>query len=172
MWALELLDTLLPIPLDQYGIFPRSPLGLMGIIFAPFLHGSWSHLLANTPPFLIFGGIISLGGTGEFWLVTLGCGLIGGLGTWMFSPSNTITVGASGIVFGYFGYLLLRGFFERKFSSILISLAIGIVYGGIIWQVFPSANPRISWTAHFFGFVGGVILARMLGGSKRQTSLP
>ena len=167
MWGLELIDALLPLPLDQFGIHPRSLSGLIGIAVSPFLHGSWSHLMANTPPLLIFGGLISFGGATEFWLVTLGCGLISGLGTWAFSPSYTVTVGASGIVFGYFGYLLLRGFFERKFSSIAISLVIGFVYGGIIWQAFPSSDARISWTAHFFGLIGGVLLARFLGSSKR-----
>jgi membrane associated rhomboid family serine protease len=169
MWGLECLDWVTPgIQLEQFGIHPRSPLGLVGIVFAPVLHSSWSHLFTNTSPFVIFGGLIALNGVAEFWMVTLGCALISGLGTWLFSPANSITVGASGVIFGYFGYLLLGGFFERKFSSILISLAVGLGYGSIIFQVFPTER-GISWAAHFFGLVGGVLIAQILGQQKRSS---
>lgn len=167
MWGLELLDWLTPgLPIDRFGIHPRSLSGLLGILVAPVLHSSWSHLLTNTSPFVIFGGLIALNGASEYWLVTLGCALISGLGVWLVSPTHSITVGASGIIFGYFGYLLLRGFFERKASSIIISLIIGFSYGSILLQVFPSEK-GISWSAHFFGLLGGVLIAQVLGKRKR-----
>lgn len=170
MWGLEILDWATPgLALDRFGIQPRSGWGLLGIVFAPVLHSSWSHLLTNTSPFVIFGGLIALNGAEEYWLVTLGCALISGLGVWLVSPTYSITVGASGIIFGYFGYLLLRGFFERKPSSIIISLAIGFFYGSILLQVFP-AERGVSWSAHFFGLVGGVILAQLLGKRKRGSA--
>ena len=171
MWILEFVDWVTPgLELEQFGIIPRSLSGLLGILFAPILHSTWSHLITNTPSFLIFGGLIALNGSAEFWLVTIGCALISGLGVWLVSPTNTITVGASGVIFGYFGYLLLRGFFERKLSSIIISLAIGLCYGSIIFQVFP-AERGISWSAHFFGLVGGVLIAQFLGQRKRISNL-
>ncbi len=171
MWGLELFDWVTPwIRLDEFGIHPRSLLGLPGIVFAPMLHHSWPHLLSNTTPFVIFGALIAMNGATEFWAVTLGSALISGLGTWLVSPSYTITVGASGIIFGYFGYLLLRGFFERKFSSILISLVVGLCYGSIIFQVFPTER-GISWSAHFFGLVGGVVVAQFLSQHKRRSNL-
>ncbi|MEM9136030.1 MAG: rhomboid family intramembrane serine protease [Cyanobacteria bacterium P01_F01_bin.42] len=168
MWGLELLDWTMPgLDLDRFGIQPRSLSGLLGIVCAPVLHSSWSHLLTNTSPFVIFGGLIALNGAAEYWLVTLGCALISGLGVWLVSPSYTITVGASGVVFGYFGYLLLRGFFERQLSSIVISVAVGFFYGSILFQVFP-AERGVSWSAHFFGLLGGVMIAQFLGRRKRR----
>ena len=172
MWGLELMDWLTPgLYLDWFGIHPRSLPGLLGIFVAPVLHSSWSHLLTNTSPFLIFGGLIALNSATEYWIVTLGCALISGLGVWVVSPPQTVTVGASGVIFGYFGYLLLRGFFERKVSSIIISLAVGFFYGSILFQVIPSER-GISWSAHFFGLVGGVLIAQFLGKRKRNTSSP
>ena len=171
MWGLEFLDWITPgILFEQFGIHPRSPFGLLGILFAPVLHSSWSHLITNTSPFIIFGGLIALNGAAEFWWVTLSCVCISGLGVWLVSPTNSITVGASGVIFGYFGYLLLRGFFERKLSSIFISLAVGFCYGGIIFQVFP-AEQGVSWPAHFFGLVGGVVVAQVLSKQKRSSHL-
>ena len=161
MWLLQLLNWLLPqLQLDSYGIRPRDAGWLPGIFIAPLLHGSWAHLIANTPPLIIFGGLVSLQGIRRFWLVTVMSALISGLGVWLFSPENAITVGASGVIFGYFGFLLLRGLFARSIGSILISLIVGFVYGGTIWGVLPS-SPNVSWQAHLFGFLGGVLAASL-----------
>lgn len=161
MWLLELCNWLLPqLQLDSYGIRPRDISWLPGIIIAPLLHGSWAHLIANTPPLIIFGGLVSLQGIRRFWLVTVMSALISGLGVWLFSPENAITVGASGVIFGYFGFLLLRGLFARSIGSILISLIVSFVYGGTIWGVLPS-SPNVSWQAHLFGFLGGVLAASL-----------
>ena len=161
MWLLELVDWSLPqLRLDNYGIHPRNISWLPGIAIAPLLHGSWTHLIANTPPLFIFGGLVSLQGLRRFWLVTVVSILISGLGVWLFSPSYAITVGASGVIFGYFGFLLLRGLFARSIGSILISLIVSFVYGGTIWGVLPS-SPNVSWQAHLFGFLGGVLAASL-----------
>ena len=161
MWLLELIDWSLPqLRLDNYGIHPQNISWLPGIIIAPLLHGSWTHLTANTPPLLIFGGLVSLQGLRRFWLVTIVSILISGLGVWLFSPYYAITVGASGVIFGYFGFLLLRGLFARSISSILISLIVGFLYGGTIWGVLPS-SPNVSWQAHLFGFLGGALAASL-----------
>ncbi|MEL4894997.1 rhomboid family intramembrane serine protease [Crocosphaera sp. Alani8] len=162
MWVLETLNWSLPgLQLDAYGIHPQNPRWLVGIVLAPFLHGSWTHLMANTPPFLLFGGLIVLRSVKEFWLVTIISMLISGLGVWLISPIDSVTVGASGVIFGYLGFLLLDGFFKRKILSIAISLGVGFFYGSLIWQALPSA-PNVSWQAHLFGLIGGILAASFL----------
>lgn len=161
MWLLELLSWLFPqFQLDSYGIRPQDFSWLPGIIIAPLLHGSWAHLIANTPPFLIFGGLILLQGVGVFWLVTLISVLVSGLGVWLFSPNYVVTVEASGVIFGYFGFLLSRGLLTRSQSAIAIFLLVIFLYGGMIWGVLPS-SPNVSWQAHLFGFMGGVLAAKL-----------
>lgn len=162
MWSLELIDIFLfRGSLDRYGIRPRSLSGLWGILFAPWLHGGLGHLIANTIPFVILGWLVMLRETSDFWIVTAITMLVGGLGVWLVGSPYTVHIGASTLIFGYLGYLLLRGYFERSFSSILISLGVGFLYGGILWGVLP-ARPGISWQGHLFGFIGGAIAARLL----------
>ena len=162
IWALEILDLLfLGGALNAYGIRPRSIIGLRGILFAPFLHGGLAHLVANTVPFLTFGWLIMLREASDFFVVTAVTMLISGLGVWLFGSPYTIHIGASGLIFGYFGFLLLRGYFERSFSAILFSLIVGLLYGSLIWGVLP-LQVGISWQGHLFGFLGGVLAARLL----------
>lgn len=162
MWSLELIDIFLfRGSLDRYGIRPRSFSGLWGILFAPWLHGGLGHLIANTIPFVILGWFVMLRETSDFWIVTAITMLVGGLGVWLVGSPYTVHLGVSTLIFGYLGYLLLRGYFERSFSSILISLGVGFLYGGILWGVLP-AQPGISWQGHLFGLIGGAIAARLL----------
>src|SRR5215213_8678642 len=120
-WFIEIADFIVPGRwLDSHGIVPRTLAGLLGIFFTPFLHGGFAHLAANTIPFLTLGFLVMLRGLGTFLGVTLTIMVLGGLGVWLFAPSNTIHIGASGVIFGYIGYLLARGYFERQFGSILI----------------------------------------------------
>ncbi|MGK7891724.1 MAG: rhomboid family intramembrane serine protease [Leptolyngbyaceae cyanobacterium] len=168
MWCLEAADRLLPmLNLEQYGIYPRNLQRWYGIVCAPFLHGSWRHLLMNTPPFIIFGGLIALQSLGDLWIVSAIATLVSGIGVWLIAPAQTITLGASGVIFGYFGFLLFRGLFERSFVSLFISIAIAVSYGGLIWQVFPT-EPHISWQAHLFGFIGGVLAASLYSLPEEQ----
>jgi membrane associated rhomboid family serine protease len=165
MWAIEIIDHIPGMNLDIYGIMPRSIIGLRGILFAPFLHGSFAHLIANTVPFLTLGWLVMLRRTSDFWWVTAIAALIGGLGTWLIAPAFSIHIGASGIIFGYLGFLLSRGYFEQNFGSMLFSIAVGVLYGGLLWGVLPQ-QPGISWQGHLFGFIGGVVAARILAVSK------
>lgn len=167
-WGLEFIDFFVfRGSLDVYGIQPRSIIGLRGILFAPFLHGSFAHLTANTIPFLTLGWLIMLREVSDFFVVTIITALVSGVGVWLTAPINSITIGASGLIFGYFGFLLLRGYFERSFAAILFSLIVGLLYGGIIWGVLP-LQYGISWQAHLFGFIGGAIAARLLARTKRK----
>ncbi|WP_088892100.1 rhomboid family intramembrane serine protease [Leptolyngbya ohadii] len=160
MWGLEFLDAFLGGALNQFGILPRTIVGLRGIFFAPFLHGNFPHLIANTAPFLVLGWLVMLRRTSDFFVVSAIVMLIGGLGTWLFG-SMAFHIGASGVIFGYLGFLLSRGYFERRFGSILFSIVVGLMYGGLIWGVLPG-QPGISWEGHLFGFIGGIVAAKLL----------
>jgi membrane associated rhomboid family serine protease len=167
MWILEFIDIfVLRHGLDVYGILPRNVVGLRGILFAPFLHGGFPHLIANTIPFLTLGWLIMVRETSEFFSVTVVTMIVGGIGVWLFG-APAYHIGASGLVFGYLGFLLLRGFFERSFVSIAIALGVFALYGSALWGVVPS-NPGISWESHLFGFLGGAIAAKSLSQVKKR----
>jgi len=167
MWILELLDaTVLRHQLDFYGIIPRQEIGLRGILFAPFLHGNLTHLIANTIPFVTLGWLVMLQETSDFFVVTAITMVVGGLGVWLFGATGSIHIGASILIFGYLGFLLLRGYFERNLPSMILSLVVGVLYGGAIWGILPTQS-GVSWEGHLFGFLGGVIAARLLARPKR-----
>ena len=166
-WILEILDQFVfHHTLDGYGIRPHSLIGLRGILFAPFLHGGFGHLIANTVPLLILGWLVMIQETSDFWIVTLITMLVGGVGTWILGAPNSVHIGASSLIFGYLGFLLLRGYFQRNIASILLSLVVGFLYGGLIWGVLPT-QPGISWQGHLFGFLGGVLSAKLIAKEKR-----
>lgn len=171
MWILEIVDIFLGgtggrcAGLNQFGIFPRQTAGFLGILFAPFLHGGFGHLIANTVPFITLGWLVMLRRTADFWIVTAIAILVGGLGTWLFG-SPGCHIGASGVIFGYLGFLLSRGYFERRIGSILFSLIVLLLYGGLLWGILPTV-PMISWQGHLFGFIGGVVAAKLLATPKR-----
>lgn len=169
-WFVELIDFIVPGRwLDSHGIVPRTLSGLFGIFLAPVLHGGFAHLAANTIPFLTLGFLVMLRGLGTFIGVTLTIMVLGGLAVWLLAPGNTIHIGASGVIFGYIGYLLSRGYFERSFGSILIAIIVAVVYGGALWGVLPS-DPRISWQGHLFGFLAGIVTAWLLKGDKQRAA--
>ena len=160
MWAVEILDLLPFIHLDRSGIRPRTIAGLAGIVFAPFLHDGFRHLIANSIPFVVLGGIVLLGGRRVFWRVTLFVMLAGGLGVWLFAGRSTNHIGASGLIFGYLGFLLARGFFQKSLTWMLIACAILVAYGGLLFGVLP-VRAGVSWQGHLFGFLAGVGAARL-----------
>lgn len=158
LWGIQMLNLLSGYSFNSYGIIPREFIGLRGIIFSPFLHGSIEHLVMNTLPLTILGCILILRGVGSFLLVSLLIALISGLGVWLFGRDHTVHVGASGIIFGYFGFLIFKGVFDRRIGTLVISGVVTFLYGGMIWGVFPSRQD-VSWEGHLFGFVGGVLCA-------------
>lgn len=166
MWVLELVDIIfLKQALNIYGILPREMIGLRGILFAPFLHAGLPHLISNTIPFLFLGWFVMLQETSDFFIVTAITMLVSGFGVWLFGATG-LHVGASGVIFGYLGFLLARGYFERNFPSILLSIIVGIFYGGAIWGVLP-IQQGVSWEGHLFGFAGGVLAASFLAREKK-----
>ena len=169
-WLLEILDQFVfRGSLDIFGIIPHQVIGLRGILFAPFLHGDFPHLIANTVPFLILGWLVMLQETSDFFIVTGLTMLVGGLGVWLFASPGSIHIGASILIFGYLGFLLLRGYFQRNIPSILLSILVFLLYGGTIWGVLPS-RPGISWQGHLFGFLGGVLAAKLIATEKKHYS--
>jgi len=160
MWVVEILDAI-AFNLDQYGIEPRDVDGLPGIAFAPFLHAGFGHLIGNTIPFLFLGAVIAVGGLARVALVTAIIAVIGGLGTWLVAPEGSVTIGASGIVFGYATYLLTRGLFSRSLWHLGVGLVVLLVYGTtLLFGLVPT--PGVSWQGHFFGGVGGIVAARWI----------
>lgn len=161
MWVLEVTDYLLGGSLDGYGIRAHDVNDLPDIFSAPFLHGGFPHLMANSIPFLVLGFLTALRGLGRFLGTNLIIIVVGGLGVWLTGPSYAETLGASILIFGYFGCLLGRALFERQVLDLLIGVGVGVVYGTMILGVLPN-QPGISWQGHLFGLLGGVLAAWML----------
>lgn len=147
--------------LTGYGVRPRSLEGLWGILFAPFLHASVAHLVANTIPLLILGWLVLLRDARHFVPVTLLAMLGSGLAAWLLGAPNSVHIGASGVVFGYLGFLILAGWFARSFVSIVLSVGVVMTWGGAVMGVLPGA-PGVSWQSHLGGFIGGVLAAKWL----------
>ena len=165
-WLVEAADAVIfDGSLDMYGVRPRTLIGLRGLIFAPFLHSGFGHLMANTIPFLIMGWFVLLRGTREFVLVTVITAVSSGLGAWLFGAPNSVHIGVSGVIMGYFGYLLMRGYFERSLTAVLWSIFIIVLYGGLLWGVLPGQN-GVSWQSHLFGFLGGGLAAYWLANGQ------
>lgn len=173
LWLVELADRLVfttpgdPAGLDDDGIIARHLDGLGGILWSPLLHGSWAHLEANSLPFLILGFLVFAGGAGQWFAVTAVVWLLGGALTWLTgSPGSTI--GASGVIFGWLAFLLVRGFFARSGRQIVLAVVLLFVYGGVLWGVLPS-TPGVSWQAHLFGGLAGVLAAWLTASADRRS---
>jgi membrane associated rhomboid family serine protease len=169
MWVVEVIDSLDSHRLDSDGIVPRSASHLYGILAAPFLHASFSHLLGNTLPFVVLGLAIALAGAARVLAVTAIVALASGIGTWLTAPGGSITIGASGVVFGYATYLLSRGLFDRSVAELALGALVGVLFAGaLLWGLAP--HPGVSWEAHLFGAIGGVLAARMLSSSPHRSA--
>jgi len=161
MWVSEVIDSIADHRLDQYGIVARQVDGLDGIVFSPFLHGGFGHLIGNTIPFLILGAVIAFNGAARVALVTLIVAGLGGLGTWLIAPGNSVTIGASGVVMGYATYLIARGVFSRRIVELVLGGVVAVIWGGML---LGSLVPRegVSWQAHLCGGIAGVVAAWLL----------
>jgi membrane associated rhomboid family serine protease len=165
MWVVEMVDSLDGHRLDRDGIVPRSVSHLYGIVFAPLLHASFGHLIANTIPFLLLGLTIALAGAVRVVAVTAIVALASGVGTWLTAPAGSVTLGASGVVFGYVTYLISRGMFNRRIGELAIGIVVAVLFGGVLLSgLLPHSG--ISWQAHLFGGIGGVLAAQMLAAPR------
>lgn len=161
MWVIQLADAVLPGSFTGFGLRSWDLTALGGIVLAPLLHADWAHLLANSVPFLVLGCLVAVEGARRFWAVTAIVTLIGGVGTWLVNAPGTLTVGASVLVFGYFGYVVLRVFAPGRTSHRILYAVIAIViiaiYGASMLAGVVGVSSGISWQAHLFGAVGGAV---------------
>ena len=165
MWIVFAVNALVGGALLRFGIVPRTAEGLLGILVAPFLHANLNHLISNTIPFLIFGWLVMLRDRRHFQTVTLYAMLGSGMFAWAFGAPGSVHVGASGVIFGYLGFLLLSGWYARSVTSILMSVGVAVLWGGTVMQVLPGAA-GISWQGHLGGLLGGILAARRFRSGK------
>ncbi len=170
LFGIEVVNLLTGRYFNQFGLIPRSLPSLPGIIISPFLHGSFLHFVSNIIPLAIFSFFMLQHGVRRFARVTAACILVSGLLVWLLGR-NAVHVGASGLIYGYFAYLLLGGIFSKELKLIVISLLVGFGYGGLIFGVLP-ANPYISWESHLFGFIVGIGSAFLWGNDADSSVFP
>jgi membrane associated rhomboid family serine protease len=162
IWILQVVNWADGYRLDsEYGILPEH-MGRLGEIFtAPFLHFSWQHIEGNSVPLFVLGVLAAYRSIGRFLLASLIIAVTSGMAVWLFQSPNELTVGASGLIFGYFGYVVVRGFFDRN----LIDIGVGLVAGALYWTILTVAmpgTPGVSWIGHLGGLAGGVLAAWVL----------
>lgn len=164
-WTTFVVNGIAGGALMQYGVIPRSLTGLRGILFAPFLHANMQHLIANTIPFLAMGWLVMLRDARHFLPVTLFAMLGSGLMAWLLGAPGSVHIGASGVVFGYLGFLLLGGWYARSFRTIALSVLVAVMWGGLVLGIAPG-QVGISWQSHLGGFIAGVLAARRYRGAR------
>ncbi|MCP4694344.1 MAG: rhomboid family intramembrane serine protease [Desulfobacterales bacterium] len=160
IWVIHLINSFTGHALSSFGLAPRSVTGLPGIALCPFLHRDLFHLLLNTAPLIILGGLVMLRGIRKFTETTVLIVIIGGFLVWIFGRPG-IHIGASGLIYGYFGYLVAAGWYERNAVSIIIALVVIFFYGGMLWGLLP-LQASVSWEGHLAGLFAGVLAGGML----------
>ncbi len=173
MFALEVVDLFLPqrLSLDQFGISPRSLTGLLWVPVAPWLHGGFGHVVGNAIPLFALGLLISVTGLRRLAEVAGFTAVGSGLGIYLFGATNSVHIGASGVVYGLMGYALLRGFVEKRPMAILVSLLVGAY---MLLNLVPLdllvPKQGISWSGHIFGFLSGLLAAKLLPAKSKATA--
>jgi membrane associated rhomboid family serine protease len=156
IWGVQLLNALEGYDLSlEFGIEARNPFSLPDILTAPFVHASWSHIEANSGPLFIFGFLAAYRGVKKFLGVTLLIIGASGIAIWVMSAPNVVTVGASGLLFGYFGYIIVRGIFDRHLIDIVIGVVMALCFAYQLTALLPTQQ-AISWQGHLFGFIAGI----------------
>jgi membrane associated rhomboid family serine protease len=171
LWIVQILNAIDDYRLDRFGLKPREFDGLWGVVTMPFLHSSYGHLLSNTIPVILIGWVVLLAGVSTWATVT---GLVvvgGGVLTWLVGPGDSVIVGASGLVFGWLGYLLARAYFSRRLKWIVVAVLVLVFFGTLLFGLFPSINSDVSWQAHVYGFVAGIGTGALLHPRGQETRL-
>ena len=169
-WVLEIIDYIPLLNLDHFGVRPRNLSSLFNILLMPWLHGGIKHLIANTVPFVTLASLVFITEKQTFHVTTLKLILISGFGTWLIGRPNSVHIGASALVYGYFGYLIMKSYVERKFTWFLLGCALLFLYGHLIFGALPSFKGHVSWEGHLSGLVGGLWLARTSQTKKHASS--
>ena len=175
LYVIELVDQLSGNRLDRNGIRPLEADGLWGIVFSPLLHANWAHLLANTLPALVLGFLVTLAGMSRFVWATAIIWILGGFGTWLIGNmgancGETNHIGASGLIFGWLGFLLVFGWLTRHIWQIVTSIVVLFFYGGVLWGAVPVLDRcgGVSWQGHLCGALAGVAAAYLLSAPERK----
>jgi membrane associated rhomboid family serine protease len=163
VWVVSIVDFARHHGLDRYGLRPRTVSGLWGVLTEPFLHRGFGHLLSDTLPLVLLGWVVMLSGLRSFLLVSGLVLVLGGLATWVVAPGG-LYVGASGLVFGWLGYLLARAYFARRVAWILAAVMVVVVFGGLLSALVPmsSGDAGDPWQGHLVSFLAGVLVAAVL----------
>jgi membrane associated rhomboid family serine protease len=177
IWVIQIANWADSYRLDQdYGIITRDVTRLPEIFLAPVLHFSWDHIESNSGPLFVFGLLAAYRGVVRFLGVTLVCIITSGMAAWLFQSNDVLTVGASGLIFGYFGYVLARGLIDRNTVDALIAIVMGLSYYYLLTIAIPGAPKGVSWVGHLGGLVGGLacgwIFRTRRGLSYRQVKPP
>jgi membrane associated rhomboid family serine protease len=172
LWVVQFLNAADDYRLDRFGVRPRELDGLWGVVTMPFLHSSYGHLLSNTVPVVLVGWVVLLAGLSTWAVVTGLVVLGGGLLTWVAGPGDSLIVGASGLVFGWLGYLLARAYFSRRLKWIAVAVLVLVFFGTLLFGLFPTLNSDVSWQAHVCGFAAGIGAGALLHPRGAQTRLP
>ena len=159
LWTVFAVNNLLGGMLNVFGVIPRTTIGLRGLIFAPFIHQRLDHIVANSLPFLALGWMVMLRDPRHFVPVTLMSAIGSGLLAWLLGAPGSVHIGASGILFGYLGFLILSGWYARSALSIAMSVIVIAVWGGVVLGVMPGES-GVSWQSHLGGFLAGALAAR------------
>ncbi len=155
-----------------YGVRAHDPSGFWpNLLVAPLLHAGTAHLVANSVPLIVLGGLVALQSSWRFVGVTLAGALVGAVVVWLLAPANTVTIGASGLVFAYFGWLLARAVRERSILAVIVALAALAIYGGVLWGLSPF-QVGISWQGHLGGLLGGIGLGWFWPVTSRRALVP
>lgn len=141
--------------LDMLGVWPRTVWGIVGIVFAPFVHSGFGHLANNSLPLILLGWVVMLGGRLLFFKVSAMIVVVAGVATWLFGAAPGPHLGASSLIYGYLGFLLVRGFLEPSVRWVVVSVAVGVLYTGVLGALLPAGN--VSGAGHLGGFLGGVM---------------
>ena len=167
IWLLQVVNWADHYRLDyDYGVLPRNIGRLPEIFTSPFLHFSWDHIEGNSGPLFVFGLLAAYRGVVRFGGVTLVVAITSGLAVWLFQGSGELTVGASGLIFGYFGYVLARGLIDRNLIDALAAVVMALSYAYILTVAIPG-TPGVSWIGHLGGLVGGLASGWLFRSSKR-----
>jgi membrane associated rhomboid family serine protease len=173
IWVLQIANWADHYNLDQhYGIIPHDVTRLPDIFVSPFLHFSWDHIESNSGPLFIFGLLAAYRGVVKFLGVTLVVVITSGMAVWLFQGGNTLSVGASGVIFGYFGYVLARGLIERSLIDSLVAVVMGLSYFYLLTIAIPGAPSGVSWIDHLGGLIGGLASAWIFRTRRGQRSRP
>jgi membrane associated rhomboid family serine protease len=171
LWVVFIADKYLNLGLMYYGIYPRRGDGITGILTAPFIHGDWSHLIANSSPMLVLTAIMvsfyKRVALTAFIVILISTGLL----VWLFGRES-YHIGASGVVYGLVSFIFWTGIFRKNPKSIVLSLIIIILYSGMSEGLFPSEIVRISWESHLFGAFSGLWVAFILKNVKEDDESP